>query len=244
MILGADGQRLSKRHGAVSVLEYRDMGILPEAMLNYLARLGWSHGDREIFSVEEMIELFAIEDINKSAAAFDLAKLLWVNQHHLRQAEPARLAEELSRRLQRRGISSDHGPALADVAEVMRARVRTLEEMADKVVYLYADFAEYEQDAAKKHLTTAAAELLEALHGEFAAIDDWHEPAINQALETVREAKSVKLGNLAQPLRVALSGTAATPSIDTTVRLVGRERTLKRIRKSLNWIAAQARATA
>ena len=246
MILGADGQRLSKRHGAVSVLEYRDMGILPEAMLNYLARLGWSHGDREIFSVEEMIDLFAIEDINKSAAAFDLAKLLWVNQHHLRAAPPARLAEELDQRLQRRGVSISHGPALADVAEVMSARVHTLEEMADKVVYLYADFAEYDQAAAQKHLTTAAAKLLEALHHQFAAIDNfnWREPAINQALETVREAHSTKLGNLAQPLRVALSGTAATPSIDTTVRLVGRERTLQRIRKSLDWIAARACTTA
>ena len=239
LIRGQDGQRLSKRHGAVSVLEYRDMGILPEALLNYLARLGWSHGDREIFSIGEMIELFDINDINKSAASFDIDKLLWVNRHYLREAKAEKLAVELGQRLDRRGIPTDHGPALVDVAEVMRERAQTLEEMADKVVYLYADFDEYEQRAAKKHLVPAAMSLLRALHDEFQTIEDWREPAINQGIERVLETQSVKLGKLAQPLRVAISGAAATPSIDTTVRLVGKKRTLERIQKSLRWIAAR-----
>ena len=255
LISGADGRRLSKRHGAVSVLEYRDMGILPEALLNYLVRLGWSHGDQEIFSLKEMIALFDIKDINQSAAGFDLAKLLWTNQHYLRQADPERLAEELGARLKRRGIQistknenaneseTANGPPLAEVAEVMAERARTLEEMADKVVYLYADFDEYEQSAAQKHLGADAAQLLRALYAEFETVEDWREPAINRAMERVLEAESVKLGRIAQPLRVAVSGTAATPPIDVTLRLVGRRRTLVRIQKALRWIAEQAART-
>ena len=242
MILGADGKRLSKRHGAVSVLEYRDMGILPEALLNYLARLGWAHGDREIFSIDEMIELFDIHDINQSAAGFDAAKLLWLNQHYIKEAKPERLATELGARLKRRGIEgadNGDGPPLIEVVEVMRARAQTLEEMADKVVYLYADFDEYDERAAKKHLVPSAAIPLQALHDALETVTDWREDAINQAIESVLETQPVKLGQLAQPLRVAISGTAATPSIDTTVRLVGKRRTLQRIEKALNWIAAR-----
>lgn len=242
LISGADDRRLSKRHGAVSVLEYRDRGILPEALLNYLVRLGWSYGDREIFSTDEMIALFDIKAINPSAASFDLAKLLWVNQHYLRQASPRRLAGELGERLKRRGIDTGNGPPLAGVAGVMAARVQTLEEMADKVVYLYADFDAYEPGAAKKYLGADALILLRVLHDAFETVDDWREPAINEALARVLEAESVKLGKIAQPLRVAVSGGAATPPIDTTLRLVGRKRTLERIQKALRWIAAQTAA--
>ena len=237
LIAGADGRRLSKRHGAVSVLEYRDLGILPEALLNYLIRLGWSHGDREIFSISEMIELFDIKDINQSAASFDLAKLLWTNQHYMREASSQRLAKELGERLERRGIQTDNGPPLAEVAEVMRERARTLEEMADKVIYLYADFDQYESAAAKKHLDAEALPLLGALHDEFETVQAWREPDIHHAMARVLETQSVKLGRIAQPLRVAVSGTAATPSIDTTLRLVGKQRTLQRIQKALRWIA-------
>ena len=243
LISGPDGGRLSKRHGAVSVLEYRDMGILPEALLNYLVRLGWSHGDREIFSIDEMIDLFDIKDINQSAASFDLAKLLSVNQHYLRQTSAEQLAEELGARLKRRGIETDDGPPLAEVAEVLATRVQTLEEMADRAVYLYADFDEYEPGAAKKHLGAEAAELLRAMHHVLQAVEDWQESAINHAMTQVLETKSVKLGRIAQPLRVAVSGISATPSIDTTLRLVGKRRTLERIQKALDWIAAQNQET-
>ena len=184
-----------------------------------------------------MIELFDIKAINPSAACFDLAKLLWVNQHYIRRASPRRLAGELGERLRRRGIRTGDGPPLAEVAEAMAARVQTLEEMADKVVYLYADFDEYEPVAAKKHLGGDAAKLLGALHDAFATVEDWQAPAINRAMAGVMEAESVKLGALAQPLRVAVSGGAATPSIDTTLTLVGGKRTLARIQKALRWIA-------
>lgn len=237
LILGTDGQRLSKRHGAVSVLEYRDLGILPQALLNYLVRLGWSHADQEIFSIAEMIELFDIKDVNKSAASFDLEKLLWMNKCYLQTIPSEQLTAELSVCLKRRGIQFEDGPALADVAEVMRTRVQTLEEIVDKSGYFYADFAEYEHSIAKKHLCPVVAKPLQALCAEFASIEDWQEPAINQAIGKVLISESVKLGQIAQPLRVAISGVTATPSIDTTVRLVGKKRVLTRIQKALDWIA-------
>ncbi|MGR3913213.1 MAG: glutamate--tRNA ligase [Gammaproteobacteria bacterium] len=240
MILGGDGRRLSKRHGAADVLDYRARGFLPEALLNYLARLGWAHGDREIFSRDELVKLFDISDINQAAAGFDEAKLLWVNRHYLRAASPARLAAELGERLAARGIDSARGPALTEAAEALRERAQTLEEMADKAAYWYADFAEYDAAAAKKHLRPAAAELLAAMRDELARIGDWDEAAIAAAFARVAETKQVKLGQLAQPARVAVSGGAATPPIDLTLKLAGKPRTLERLENALHWIGARA----
>ena len=236
LILGPDGQRLSKRHGAVSVLEYRDMGILPEALLNYLVRLGWSHGDQEIFDLDEMIEYFDIKDINKSAASFDLEKLLWVNQHYIKSVDADRLGNELAKRLHARGIGLCHGPKVGDVVEVMRDRARTLEEMADKVLYLYCDLEGYDHEAAEKHLVAEAAPLLSALAVELESLEDWDKTAIKAAIQRVTTDAAVKLPKLAIPLRVALSGNAATPSIDVTVKMVGRARTLSRIQDALRFI--------
>ena len=236
LIQGPDGQRLSKRHGAVSVLEYRDMGILPEALLNYLVRLGWSHGDQEIFDLDEMIDLFDIEEINKAPASFDLDKLLWINQHYLKIADSDRIGNELAKRLHKRGIGLCHGPKITEVVEVMRERASTLEEMADKVLYLYAEFDGYNPAAADKHLTADTAELFEKLIEKFESLEVWEAEHINQALQSVVKSAGVKFPHLALPLRVAISGDAATPSIDTTVKLVGRERTLLRIKNALNFI--------
>lgn len=236
LILGSDGQRLSKRHGAVSVLEYRDMGILPEALLNYLVRLGWSHGDQEIFDLDEMIDLFNIEDINKAPASFDLDKLLWVNQHYLKIADSVRVGNELAKRLHKRGVGLNHGPKITEVVDVMRERASTLEEMADKVLYLYAEFDEYNPAAASKHLTADAAALFENLIEKLESLETWEAAQINQALQSVVKSAGVKFPNLALPLRVAISGDAATPSIDITVKLVGRERTLLRVKNALNYI--------
>jgi len=242
MILGADGRRLSKRHADVSVLEYRAQGILPEALLNYLARLGWAHGDREIFSADEMIELFDLAALNKSAAHFDPAKLLWTNQQHVRAAPRPRLAELLGAHPEQRGLNPAAGPPLADTAAAFAERAQTLQEMADKSAWLYADFDDYDPAAAKKHLRPAAAPALQALREAFAAIadDDWNAAAINRAIESVLEAQKLTLGRIAQPLRVAISGAAATPPIDATVQLTGRARTLSRIERALEWIAARA----
>ena len=240
LILGPDGQRLSKRHGAVSVLEYRDLGILPEALLNYLVRLGWSHGDQEVFDIDDMIDLFDINDINKSAASFDMEKLLWLNQHYIKQADSQRLEKELAKRLNGRGIGLCGGPDAKDVIEVMRERARTLEEMVDGSMYFYQDIKNYDEKAVKKHLRPAAAELLEDLRARLAQIDSWGVESINDAIEALMSEKDVKLGKIAQPLRVAISGSSATPGIDITVKLVGQERTLERIDAALEIIAKRA----
>ena len=239
LILGPDGQRLSKRHGAVSVLEYREMGILPEALLNYLVRLGWSHGDQEIFDLDEMIDLFDIEDINKSPASFDLDKLLWVNQHYLKLADAGRLGNELAKRLHKRGIGLSHGPKISEIVELMRERASTLEEMADKVLYLYTEFDEYDSAAASKHLTQDAVPLLEKLIDALESIGVWETEHINTAIQSVVKEMGVKFPKLALPLRVAISGDAATPSIDITVKLVGRNRTIERINKALKHIRSE-----
>lgn len=235
LISGADGQRLSKRHGAVNVLEYRDLGILPEALLNYLVRLGWSHGDQEVFSIKEMIDLFDINQINKSAANFDMEKLLWMNQQYLQQESPkrlARLAKELGARLKKRGIEFEHSdaPELSEVAEAMRSRVQTLEEMVDKSLYFYQDIKEVDPAAAEKHLVPSAFDILNAVYAELEKLKNWEEEDIHQALQRVMESESVKLGKIAQPLRVAISGDVVTPSIDTTVKLIGKKRVLARIK--------------
>ncbi len=236
LILGPDGKRLSKRHGAVSVLEYKDMGILPEALLNYLVRLGWSHGDQEIFDLDEMIDLFDIKDINKSAASFDLEKLLWVNQHYIKIVDVDRLGNELAKRLHTRGIGLCHGPKVNDVVELMRDRARTLEEMADKVEYLYTDVDKYEPTAAKKHLVAAALPLLSDLHDALAVLEFWDVDSIKEVIAQVIQSAGVKMGQLALPLRVAISGNSATPSIDITVKMVGRDRVLARINAALEYI--------
>jgi glutamyl-tRNA synthetase len=236
LILGPDGQRLSKRHGAVSVLEYREMGILPEALLNYLVRLGWSHGDQEIFDLDEMIDLFDIVDINKSAASFDLDKLLWVNQHYIRQADTERLANLLAKCLHRRDIRLCDGPRVGEVVEVLRDRVQTMMQMADQSLYFYTEPEGYGPEAAEKHLTAESAPRLKALATEFDNLDDWDAEAIQAVIKKVVAVQEVKFPMVALPLRVALTGDTATPSIDITVQLIGKARTLARIDRAIQFI--------
>ena len=163
MIQGPDGQRLSKRHGALSVLEYRDMGILPEALLNYLVRLGWSHGDQEIFSLDEMIELFDLNQVSAAPANFDLEKLLWINQHYIIRSEPTRLVREVGKIMSARGITLLNGPKLSEVVEVMRKRVRSLVEMADSIAYLYSSVDEYDPQAVTGYVDSHTPALLGAV---------------------------------------------------------------------------------
>lgn len=240
LIIGADGQRLSKRHGAVSVLAYREMGILPEALLNYLVRLGWSHRDQEIFNIDEMIELFDLADINKSAASFDMEKLLWLNQHYIKAADTERLGNDLAKRLHARGIGLSAGPKVNEVVEILRDRARSMQEMAQKSLYLYADVAQYQEAAAAKHLTAEAAPLLTQLSAELAALAVWDCAQINAAITNVLQKFDAKLPRLALPLRVAISGDVATPSIDITVKMIGYERVIARIEKALLFIQQQA----
>lgn len=240
MILGDDGTRLSKRHGAVSVMEYRNQGVLPEALLNYLVRLGWSHGDREIFTLEEMVELFDIGNVNKAASAFNTDKLLWLNQCYIKGSEPARLARLLSPHMGQLGIDPACGPDLVAVAEVQRERAKTLVEMAEISAFFYRDFEDYDPDAAKKFLRAAAREPLEQLRHALAALPVWEPEALHQAVQDVAQALDLKLGKVAQPLRVAVAGRAASPGIDVTLQLVGREACLRRIDRAVDYISQRS----
>lgn len=240
MILGADGQRLSKRHGAVSVTQFRDEGYLPEALLNYLVRLGWSHGDQEIFSREEMVSLFELDAVNRAPSAFDFDKLNWLNAHYIKECDLDRLGHALGTHLEARGVGHDDGPALANVALAQRERANTLVDMAAQSEFYYRDFDEFEEAAARKHLRPVVGEPLARLVNRLEALESWTEESVHAAVNAAAEAEGLKLGKLAQPLRVAVSGRAATPPIDVTLALVGRERTLARLRTALAWIERRA----
>ena len=236
MIVGGDGQRLSKRHGAVSVLQYRDDGYLPEALRNYLVRLGWSSGDQEIFSLEEMIEKFDIAGVGRAASTFDIQKLRWLNQHYIKESDTARLASLLGECLEERGLTLAEGPPVGAVAEALRERAETIQEMACKSEYFYREFENFEESAAKKHLRPIAAPLLEAVRAELTKVTDWSTETIHEIVANTAVSHDVKMGKVAQPLRVAVSGSGASPSIEVTLQLVGKWRTLTRIDRALAYI--------
>ena len=236
MIVGGDGQRLSKRHGAVSVLQYRDDGYLPEALRNYLVRLGWSSGDQETFSLEEMIEKFDITGVGRAASTFDVQKLRWLNQHYIKDADTERLASLLGECLEGRGLILAEGPPVGAVAAALRERAETIQEMACKSEYFYREFEGFEEGAAKKHLRPIAAPLLEAVRAELAPLTDWSAEAIHEIVANTAVSQDVKMGKVAQPLRVAVSGSSASPSIEVTLQLDGQCRTLARIDRALAYI--------
>jgi glutamyl-tRNA synthetase len=244
MILGADGTRLSKRHGAVSVVAYRDQGYLPEALINYLVRLGWSHGDQEVFSLDELIELFDITDVNKAASTFNTDKLDWLNQHYIQHGDAKRIARLLSPHLGHLGIDPAEGPDPVAVVEAQAARAKTLVELAQISAFCYRDFDDYDAAAAKKHLRPVAREPLERLRAalDMLALDDWHEAELHRVVERVAEELELNMGKVAQPLRVAVVGRAASPGIDVTLRLVGKDATLRRIDRALAYIAEREAA--
>lgn len=237
MILGDDGARLSKRHGAVGVMQYRDDGFLPEALLNYLVRLGWSYGDQEIFSREEMIELFDISKVNVSASAFNTEKLIWLNHQYIMNADPELVAGHLEWHMQQRGIdAATQGPALVDIVKAQRERSKTLVEMADASIYFYQDFTEYDAKAAKKNFKQGTDEVLQTLLDAFSALPDWQGDALHALVLQIAEQLELKLGKVAQPLRVAVCGTGMSPSIDVTLALLGRDKTLRRLQQAINYI--------
>lgn len=233
MILGADGAKLSKRHGAVSVLQYREEGYLPEALLNYLVRLGWSAGDQEIFSIDEMIRLFDIKDVNKSASAFNPDKLLWLNQQHMLRSTPEHLAIYLKPQLAALGVEVSDPAKLAAVAKVQQERAKTLKEMAQNSAFFFREFESYDDKAAKKNLTAESVPVLEAVRTALAGLPDWRASAIHEAVNQVAAAHNVGLGKVAQPIRVAVSGTAVSPPIDATLEVLGRDTTLARMARAI-----------
>ncbi|HEX7080832.1 MAG TPA: glutamate--tRNA ligase [Gammaproteobacteria bacterium] len=240
MIHGPDGAKLSKRHGAVNVLEYREMGFLPEAMLNYLARLGWSHGDQEIFSVDELTRLFDLDRVSRSAASFDPAKLLWVNQQHIQRAPVERLGPLLAEHLRRQGLDPANGPPLELTVEALRERSQTMVDMAERAHCYYEEYEELDAKAAQAHLKPAAREVLVALREALDGVPEWSDRATEDAVKAVAERLGLKLGKVAQPLRVAITGQAASPGIGVTLVLVGRERALKRIDRGIAYIDGHA----
>jgi glutamyl-tRNA synthetase len=233
MILGPDGAKLSKRHGAVSVLQYQEEGFLPDALLNYLVRLGWSHGDQEIFTREEMIAAFDIHDVNKAASAFNPEKLLWLNQQHLMRATPASLVPHLRAQLQRLGVDSTDATLLEGVIVAQRERAKTMKEMAQNSRFFFTDTIEVDSKAAAKHLAGDSLPLLASVRERLAALNAWDAAAIHSVLENFATQSQTGLGKIAQPVRVAVTGTAVSPPIDATLALLGRARALARIDAAL-----------
>lgn len=234
MILGSDGAKLSKRHGAVNILEYRAQGFLPDAILNYLVRLGWSHGDQEVFSRSELIQLFDIGSVNASASRFDGEKLSWLNQQYLKVAEPETLADDFLRQLQRAGLDPAHGPAPAAVIEAYRERATTLRELADSAAYLYTDSPAIDEAAVRKHLTPAIGGSLALLTTRLSELAAWTRGGIHNEMAAVAADRGIGFGKLGQPVRVAVTGGTVSPPIDVTLELLGREKVLRRLTQALS----------
>jgi glutamyl-tRNA synthetase len=233
MILGPDGAKLSKRHGAVSVLEYQEQGFLPDALLNYLVRLGWSHGDQEFFTRAEMIAAFDVRAINKAASALNPDKMLWLNQQHLVKTDPKEIVPHLAWQLRQLGIDSEDQALLEGIVVSQRERAKTLKEMALNSRFFFGDAVMLDPKAAEKHLTADAKSLLGELRARLEKLTEWKGPAIHGELENLAKEKSLGLGKVAQPLRVAVTGGTVSPPIDATLELLGRDRTLARLATAL-----------
>ncbi|HEY9545233.1 MAG TPA: glutamate--tRNA ligase [Solimonas sp.] len=240
MILGADGAKLSKRHGALGVMEYRAMGFMPEAMLNYLVRLGWSHGDQEMFTRQEMIEKFDFDHVSPSPARFDMEKAWWVNHQYLKITDPAIIAPEFDWHLRRIGVDPANGPDLSPVIEQQRERCRSLVEMAEKSKFLFAELDGYSDKDAAKHLTADGATVFEELAVALEALPEWTAPALHAAVNGFAEGKGLALGKVAQPIRVAVVGMAISPPIDQTLLLLGRDRTLARLKAAVAYVRSKS----
>lgn len=233
MILGSDSKRLSKRHGAVSVMQYREDGFLPDALLNYLVRLGWSHGDQEIFSRAELIKLFDIRGINKAPAAFDPEKLLWLNQHYIKTSPVEHIAKELKWHMDNLGIDTRQGPPLVEIVAAQAERSKTLKEMAEKSRIFYTD-VNYNAEAVKKNLTAEISPALKEICDGLANLPKWDKEDIHQVIVGISEKLGLKLGKIAQPVRVAVTGDTISPPIDITLYLLGREQVIERLKTALS----------
>jgi glutamyl-tRNA synthetase len=233
MILGADGERLSKRHGAVSVMQYRDEGYLPEALLNYLARLGWSHGDDELFSMKQLVEWFDLAHVSRSAAQFNPEKLVWLNQQHLKAASNKRLAELVAPELKRLGAALDGGPALEPVVALLKDRATTVDHLAEAATLFYLE-PHPAPGLVEEHLTEAVRPALRTLKARLAEAAAWNRATISAAVKAALASSGLKMPQLAMPLRVLVTGRAQTPSIDAVLELLGRETVLARLAHHLD----------
>ncbi|SNB45853.1 glutamate--tRNA ligase [Geobacter sp. DSM 9736] len=236
MILGADKTRLSKRHGATSVMAYRDMGFLPEAMVNYLVRLGWSYGDEEIFSREELVQKFSIENVGRSAGVFNPDKLLWLNAHYIKTGDPVRLADLLTPFLHERNVDTSQGPDLTMVVRTLQERSRTLVEMADGALFYFRDDFAYEEEAAAKFLKADVDPLFEELLLHLRNLDPFNQSGIEAAFKELCSARGIKLGQIGPAVRVALCGGTTSPGIYEVIEVLGKNESLKRISRALDFL--------
>lgn len=236
MILGDDGKKLSKRHGAVSVMQYRDEGFLPEALLNYLVRMGWAHGDQEIFSRDEMIALFKLEAVSKSASAFNSEKLLWLNHHYMTSLPAEYVATQLQWHIDNQQIDTQNGPELAKLVGILGERCKTLKEMAESCHYFYQEFQTYDEDAAKKHLRPVAKQPLQQVAKKLADLSNWSTETIQQAIMQTAEELEIGMGKIGMPLRVAVTGAGQSPALDVTLEAIGQVRVQQRIARALKFI--------
>jgi glutamyl-tRNA synthetase len=228
MILGDDGQKLSKRHGAVSVMQYDEAGYLPEAVLNYLARLGWSHGDDEVFTMTQFCDWFDLDHITASAAQFNTEKLNWLNAHYIKTIPLVQLGTEIRRRLDDLGVKVDAMPSLDEVLSLYRERANNLNQLAKDIAFFYAQPVIDEQDKAK-HLTSDALPMIKALLNQLEAVE-WTAESIHAAMNAVVTEYGVKFPKLAMPLRVLLTGIAQSPSIDQVMAILGKETCILRLK--------------
>lgn len=234
MILGSDGKRLSKRHGAEGVMEYRDQGYLPEALLNYLFRLGFAYKDQEIFSRTEMIELFDLKRVSASPAAFNTDKLNWLNQHYIRHSPIEVVRPHLLWQFSQLKLNPDTGPSLEALISVMGERVHTLKELAEKSIYFYADTYPQDAEAYQKHITPETKPALQALYEKFSQLENFNAINIHELIQQVADELNLGMGKVGMPLRVALTGGTQSPAIDITAELLGKERVMQRIKAVLS----------
>ncbi len=233
MVLGNDGKRMSKRHGAVSVMQYQEMGYLPQALLNYLVRLGWSHGDQEIFSLTELTKLFSLDAIHKSAAGFDTNKLTWLNQHYLKTLPVSALVKPLADQLATIPITCQDDERLSAMVEALRERAKTLAEMAQMSICFFQFDGQYDESAVKKHWQDDSQAIIEYCLTELAQLVKWEVVTIHHVIAKCVEHFQVKFPKVAQPLRIALTGNTISPSIDATMHLIGKTACLERLQMAI-----------
>jgi len=240
MILGDDGKRLSKRHGAVSVLQFKESGILPHALLNYLVRLGWSYGDQELFSVDEMIDFFDLKNVSRGVSSFNYDKLYWINQHYQKSDPVESVANALRWHFEKAGIDLAQGPDLKDLVATQAERCKSLAEMCQMSLYFFTDTIVYDDNAVKKYLRPIVLEPLSALFKRFKSLADWQKDQLQECINDVSAEFDINMGKIAQPLRVAVTGSGMSPSIDMTLVLLGKKRVLNRLEHALELIQARA----
>ncbi len=240
MILGSDKTRLSKRHGATSVMAYKEMGYLPHALVNYLARLGWSSGDQEIFSIEELIEKFSLENVGKSSGVFNPEKLLWLNQHYIKETPPEELGRLVLPFFKELGLDAGGGERLQKIIATLRERAKTLKELAEGAAFYFKEKAEYDPKAAQKFLTPDNIELFNTLLERLGGLTEFTDKSVEVAFNSILDEKGLKLGKLAQPVRVALTGGTVSPGIFEMIDAMGKDMTVRRLRDAVAYMKAAA----